>query len=236
MLFQNWSDLFFIHWEYPADLIQNRLPPGIKVDLYQEKAYMAIVPFTMSGLRLAGLPSLSKISNFLELNLRTYVVDEWGKRGVWFFSLDADSWISVKIANYFFHLPYQYSKLCKQFNDGKYYYSCCAYRDVKHEQMSFELDPAPAGTYRLAEPESIEHFLLERYRLFTVKGNGRILTGTINHQPYLFTSAKALNLSTHLFRLNQFEPPNREPDSVLYAPGFEVALNRIVRNSNRDRI
>ena len=53
--------------------------------LIKGQAYMGIVPFYMQGLRPVYCPSVPFISNFPELNLRTYVYDQSGRPGVWFF-------------------------------------------------------------------------------------------------------------------------------------------------------
>ena len=65
----------------------------------------------MRNIRPRCLPAVPGISNFLELNLRTYVYDRAGVPGVWFYSLDANQPLAVAIARRFFHLPYQRAKM-----------------------------------------------------------------------------------------------------------------------------
>lgn len=222
-MYQRWEHLYFLHWEYPASLIQSRLPKGLYVDLYEGKSYMAIVPFSMRSLRLNYLPTFPGISNFIELNLRTYVHDDQGRPGVWFFSLEADSFFSVFIANYFFSLPYQMSKLHFQSYNNRHAYKASAKRDVQKNEMVFEFESN--GHEKLAERGSLESFLVERYRLFTYnQKSGKLLTGCIQHNPYLVSDAKVLEISTHLFKLNSMDPPAIKPCSVLYSPGTNVAV------------
>ena len=105
-MYQRWDDLLFLHWNYDPSAIQNTLPRGLTVDTFEGKAYVGIVPFFMRDVRPSLFPRLPGISDFLELNVRTYVFDEHGTPGVWFYSLDANQWLAVRAARRFFLLPY----------------------------------------------------------------------------------------------------------------------------------
>ena len=96
VMFQKWRELLFLHWEVDPGEIQRTLPSGLQVDTYADKAYVGIVPFYMCEVRPRFCPSLPGLSNFLEINLRTYVYDERGVAGVWFYSLDANCWPIVR--------------------------------------------------------------------------------------------------------------------------------------------
>ncbi len=109
-MFQQWRDLLFLHWEYSAAAIQATLPEGLFVDTFGGKAYLGVVPFFMRNIRPRFLPAVPGISDFMEMNLRTYLHDRAGVPGVWFYSLDANQWLAVKIARRFFHLPYEHAR------------------------------------------------------------------------------------------------------------------------------
>lgn len=104
---QRWSNLLFLHWQVSPELVQSRLPSGLSVDLFGGQAWLGVVPFSMERVRPVGLPPLPRLSWFLELNVRTYVHDQYGNPGVWFFSLDCNLSLAVRIARSFFHLPYE---------------------------------------------------------------------------------------------------------------------------------
>ena len=110
-MYQRWDDLLFLHWSYDPLAIQRTLPRGLTVDTFEGKAYIGIVPFFMRDVRPSFCPRLPGISDFLELNVRTYVYDEHGVPGVWFYSLDANQWLAVRAARRFFCLPYFDSKM-----------------------------------------------------------------------------------------------------------------------------
>lgn len=98
VMFQRWAHLLFLHWSLAPDLVQLTLPHGLQVDTFEGKAWVGIVPFFMRGVRPAGFVSVPGISNFLEMNLRTYVRDEGGRPGIWFYSLDANQALAVCLA------------------------------------------------------------------------------------------------------------------------------------------
>src|ERR1700731_3419183 len=102
---QSWHDLLFAHWPIDAALVRPHIPTPLAIDTFDGQAWIAVVPFRMSGVRLRSIPALPWLSAFPELNVRTYVVAQ-GKPGVWFFSLDAGNPIAVAAARLSFHLPY----------------------------------------------------------------------------------------------------------------------------------
>ncbi len=99
---QTWRDLLFVHWEVPVELLRSLVPPPLSIDVFQGRAYVGLVPFTMHDVRFGPLP----VDDFLETNLRTYVHAE-GVPGVWFFSFDAQSRMAVWGARAFYRLPYR---------------------------------------------------------------------------------------------------------------------------------
>ncbi|HEV8043772.1 MAG TPA: DUF2071 domain-containing protein, partial [Rubrobacter sp.] len=101
----SWRDLLFMHWPVGADVLRLLVPPALSLDTFDGSAWLGVVPFRMIGVRPRFLPSVSPLSNFPEINLRTYVTAE-GKPGIWFFSLDAHNPAAVRLARATFHLPY----------------------------------------------------------------------------------------------------------------------------------
>ena len=101
---QEWNDLAFLHWEIAPAEIRPHLPPGVEVDLFGDTAWIGVVPFDMKGVTLRGCPAPAFISNFPEINVRTYVTVN-GRPGVWFFSLNVPHRLPVFIARKCFHRP-----------------------------------------------------------------------------------------------------------------------------------
>ena len=182
---QRWSDLLFAHWEVaPAD-VQATLPSGLFCDTHEGRAYVGIVPFFMERIRPAFLPPLPWLSWFQELNVRTYVHDEQGRPGVWFYSLDCNQPIAVQVARRFFRLPYFHARMTARRKDGVIEYHC-----QRHGSRDAHYRWTAAGNTKTATLGSLEFFLLERYALFTSDGEGGIYMGRVHHEPYRYGATK----------------------------------------------
>ena len=107
---QHWEELTFIHWRYPADVVQKALPAGLEVETFDGSAWVGLIPFAMR-VRLPGSPSVPWVSEFPETNVRTYVRGPDGERGIWFFSLDAARLGAVVTARTTYRLPYFWSRM-----------------------------------------------------------------------------------------------------------------------------
>src|SRR5882757_5314194 len=186
---QIWHDLLFAHWPVDVAALRPLLPPQLQIDTFGGQAWLAVVPFRMTGVRLRGAPRLPWLSAFPELNVRTYVI-RGGKPGVWFFSLDAGNSLAVAIARAWFHLPYFRARMSCTDREGWIQYG---------SERTHGRAPAATlkGRYRpvgeVLSPKSgtLEHFLTERYCLYAADGRGRIIRCEIHHLPWPLQRAEA---------------------------------------------
>ncbi len=215
ILTQNWDDLFFLHWKYDAAEIQKRLPSGLFVDTFNGDAFLSIIGFRMSNIRLLGLPAVPLLSSLNELNVRTYVRTADGKPGIYFFSLDCDHWLAVKIAQLAFGLKYKHAKI--RFEAAHKQLSCL--RTKETTLANYRWNPQSAPT--TATPGTIEFFLLERYTFFTERKN-RLWAGQVYHPPYVFSSAKLHEYSEAPFLWNQLLPTHSAPHLVHACRGVAI--------------
>jgi uncharacterized protein YqjF (DUF2071 family) len=137
----------------------------------------------MRDLRLAGplgpLSRLARVGNFGEVNVRTYVQGPDGKTGVWFCTLDADQWLSVRVANIAFGLPYRYASTELR-RDG----DTVTWRSQRRgDGARSELVVQPSGIESEAAAVGLEAFLVERYALYT-QAFGRLWRGELSHEPW----------------------------------------------------
>jgi hypothetical protein len=223
VMYQQWRDLLFLHWEYPAAAIQATLPEGLFVDTFGGRAYLGVVPFFMQNIRPRFLPAVPGISNFLELNLRTYVHDRAGVPGVWFYSLDANQWLAVKIARRFFHLPYEHAEMksCRT-ADGRIRYESRRTGDRVNGANCF-FDYAPGAALPPPAPDSLDFFLVERYRLYS-KTPGGLRRGSVFHPPYPLCAAEVAAWDEELLKANGFVPTGRPPDHRIMSRGVDVTI------------
>ncbi len=216
---QRWMDLLFLHWQWSPEDIQSTLPPGLTVDTYQGTAWLGVVPFFMEGVRPVFCPSVPLLSNFLELNVRTYVRDSHGNPGVWFYSLDCNQAVAVQIARRFFHLPYFDAKMKATRRNGRVDYRSQRKNSTDIAGFCYEGGGAPASALQ----GSLEEFLVERYRLFS-KAKGQLYAGEVWHTPYLFSKAATPAWSSLPLTLAGFSAGNRPPDHAIYSKGVDVRV------------
>ena len=223
VMYQQWRDLLFLHWEFPFDQVQATLPEGLYVDTFGGKAYLGIVPFFMRNVRPRILPAVPGLSHFMELNLRTYVHDRYGAPGVWFYSLDANQWLAVQLARRLFHLPYEYAEMESRVSESGAirYRSMRVGRGEKPTECAFNY--APGVELPEAAPGSLEFFLIERYRLYAC-ANGKLRSGAVFHPPYPLCRATLTSWDEHLFTLNGFAATGRLPDHTIMSRGVDVAI------------
>jgi uncharacterized protein len=219
VMLQSWKRLLFLHWRCDPDEIQKHLPAGLVVDCFDGSAWVGIVPFFMESVRLIGCPPLPMVSSFLELNLRTYVTDASNRPGIWFFSLDANQPLAVWAARALFSLPYRHAVM-----RAKHDSDWIEYRSAREDR-----DPVLVYRYRgsrstrEAALESLEFFLIERYRLFAYR-HGQIFSGRVYHTPYQLGTAEVSRYDSRLFELGGLAAPARPPDHIAYSSRVDASI------------
>ena len=185
---QTWHDLLFAHWPIDAGILRETVPPAFDLDVFGGTGWLGIIPFHMTNVAPRGVPSLPWISEFPELNVRTYV--RVGDRpGIYFFSLDAGSVLAVQTARALFNLPYYSAAMTvrPQGDDVEY--------DSRREDRS--LAAVFSATYRAVGPSfpavsgSLEYFLTERYCLYNLNHRGTPYRLEIHHPPWQLQAAEA---------------------------------------------
>ena len=189
---QTWDDLLFAHWRVDPEVLRPRLPTALELDTWEGSAWVGITPFVVTGLRARGTPALPFVSTFRELNVRTYAT-AGGKPGIWFLSLDASSAAAVEAARRTYKLPYFRARITAESRGGSIAYSCARSEGLRPHV--WEGRYRPAGEPR-EEKDGLEHFLTERYCLYT-HDRGRLLRADIHHAPWPLQPAEAeIDLNT----------------------------------------
>lgn len=214
-----WHDLLFAHWAVDAKQLRDRVPKQLELDTYEGQAWLGVVPFRMTGVRPPFVPEFPPLTSFLELNVRTYVVAN-GKPGVWFFSLDAASRLAVRAARWSFHLPYFDAKMSLQKQSNQYMYrSRRTHRNAPPAE--FIGTYGPTGEVFRSEIGSLEHWLTERYCLYSVDRSEKLWRGDIHHVPWPLQPAQA-----HFEKNTMAEPIgfdlSRKPDHLHFAERLDV--------------
>jgi uncharacterized protein YqjF (DUF2071 family) len=208
MMRQSWHDLLFAHWPLDPDVLARRIPAEFNLDLFDGKAWLAVVPFYMTDVAMRGTPALPWISSFPELNVRTYVrVDD--KPGVFFFSLDAGNRLAALAAWWVFRLPYFSADMTAYRSPEEVRYR--SRRRQAERTAEFEAMYRPVGPVFTAREGSLDYFLTERYCLYACDRKTRPYRLEIHHRPWMLQSATAEFFRNTMARVNGIELPNVDP-------------------------
>jgi uncharacterized protein len=229
VMHQKWRDLLFLHWSYDPVKLQKTLPEGLFVDTFDNTAYVGITPFFLFDVRPNFLPSVKAVSNFSEVNVRTYVYDKDGTPGIYFYSLDANQPFAVELAK-FFHLPYFHAEIesHKEGHTDSVFFK--VKRDNSPEGSESEFIYKMIGDEFFAESGTLEFFLTERYYLFTQEQETQQLyKGRVYHMPYPLHFATVLKYDTKLLNLSGFDISALSPDNILASSGVDVDVFKLTR-------
>jgi uncharacterized protein len=188
LMTQSWHNLLFAHWPVDVELLRRRIPLGLPLDLYKGQAWIGVVPFRMTNVAPRFVPALPWVSEFAELNVRTYVTIG-GKPGVYFFSLDAESSLAVGAARSLLHLPYFTARMDVRCEGQRVEYT--SRRAGNGPPAEFGARYEPFGPAFEAEPGTLDYFLTERYCLYNVDANFRAYRLEIHHVPWTLHRAAA---------------------------------------------
>ncbi|MFD2924764.1 YqjF family protein [Halobacillus naozhouensis] len=219
---QKWEHLLFMHLPVPKEVLAQHIPKELEVDTFEGQAWITIIPFMVSDMRLRNLPSIPYLKSYLELNVRTYVRCN-GLSGIYFFSLDADKILAILGAR-LATLPYYYANMTM--NEGRE--DDFHYKSVRKgsTEASFKGSYRPISTYYYPGNDSLSFWLLERYHLWTIK-KGVLFRGDIHHKQWKVHDAKAA--VEGFYTLIPFLPDSISKEKLLfhYASSQRVLIWRI---------
>lgn len=214
-----WCDLLFMHWPVDSASIRSQIPAGLDLDLFEGRAYVAVVPFRMENVGPRGLPAPPLAGAFPELNVRTYVRHQ-GSPGVWFFSLDAADRVAVEGARASFHLPYYHADMAV--SQGS---EIVDYRSDRTDDRGgparFAARYRPTGPVERFEPGSFEVWSTDRQRLFALDRRGRLVRTEVRHAPWPLQPATVrIEMNSMLSAAGLVQPD--EPPHVRFAARLDV--------------
>tara|TARA_B100000676_G_scaffold311245_1_gene380405 strand:+ start:507 stop:1223 length:717 start_codon:yes stop_codon:yes gene_type:complete len=216
VMVQHWSDLVFIHWRYPAEIVQSLLPQGVKVEQFDGSAWVGLIPFHMNDLGFPLLHPLPYVGSFPEVNVRTYV--RYGEySGVWFFSLDINKILPTVTARTIYEIPYCYGNVSHR-KTGNFVTTNVIRKWPKTSASStivIETDEPTDG--------DLERFLTARWGLITKSKRNKFLWAQVHHPPWQLHSARLLHLDDTLVTAAGLPEPEGRPH-VMYSEGVPVRI------------
>ena len=215
---QQWRDLAYLHFPYdPAD-VARLLPAGLEVDTFDGVAWVGLIPFSMKGVGVPGLPPVPYLGSFPEINVRTYVVRN-GIPGVWFFSLDVNRMLPALVARAAYRLPYCWGHASNTLHDDVL--STRVRRRWPHRGADTEIT-VQVGE-EISEQSEFEVFLTARWGLYSRSYGRGLMYAPVDHPRWSLYRAKIIGLNDTLVRAAGL-PESVGPPHCMFSPGVPVRI------------
>lgn len=208
--YQEWNDALFIHFKVDKTLLQDLIPDGLNIDTHEGQAYIPVVAFRMEKIRPRLLPSVSFISNFYEINVRTYI-DMDGKKGVYFLNIEAEKRLSAWVARTLSGLPYEKSTILRT---PQSYINHNRTKDYTL-QAQFNVDD------HITTKSSLDIWLTERYCLYLPQ-NHEMIRYDIHHVEWPLFQVNCNELKLDYQISNKIHLKDNNVHSLHYSPGVQV--------------
>ena len=206
--YQEWNNAIFLHWQVDLETLKEFVPTELEIDLFQGKPWVSVVAFDMEKIRPKNLPPFPPVSNFNEINIRTYVkLDK--KPGVYFLSIEGGKKISCTIARKISELPYRYSKMKRSKGLLK------SYNSKYNDQLTLEYK---VGNSQENKTE-LGKWLTERYALFQ-DTELTINAFEIHHLEWPLNEIQLQKIDLKYTRFRELI--NNTPDCSHYSYGIKV--------------
>lgn len=226
---QSWRDLTFLHWAVDLKEVMHLMPPGVRPDTLNGVTYVGLIPFRMVGAGIGRGPGVPYLGSFLETNVRLYSVDDTGRRGIVFLSLDADRAAVVVGARAAFGLPYRWARMRYQQSGDVHSYDARLRCPGKGAESHIVVR---AGAMR--QSTELDEFLSARWRLH-VRWWGKTLYVPNRHEAWPVHDAEVLALDDQLMAsVGLPDLATRPPDHVAFSPGVRTEFG-FPRDATRPR-
>lgn len=207
--YQEWNNALFLHWEIPHDVLRNSVPLKLNLDNFNGHHYVSLVAFTMQKIKPRNLPAINYISDFDEINLRTYV-DNNGKKGVYFLNIEAGKMLSAIIAKTLSGLPYEKAAIQRTGNNYK----------STNKKKFYDLDIEFESGQELYNKTDLDKWLTERYCLYLDIGN-KLFRYDIHHKEWILKTLKINRLEV-AYKIGDTNLSDQKPTLTHYSDGVKV--------------
>jgi len=210
--YQEWNRALFLHWKVSVEALRPHVPASLEIDLYEGQAWVSLVAFTMERIRPRLLPALSFISDFHEINVRTYVTHH-NKAGVYFLNIEAGKTLSAVVSRALSGLPYEKSEIVRKTEGERHIHRSVLQRKGFYLNADLRLHEA------VENKTAPDNWLTERYCLYQER-NGRLSCYDIHHAewPLRRIQMNDMHLDYRIGALHLQYPA----DLVHYSDGVQV--------------
>ena len=217
---QQWRNLLFLHWPVDPAEVAPFFPPGTRPDVVDGRTYAGLVPFRMRKAGPGERWSVPYVGDFLETNVRLYSIDDAGRHGILFLTLEAERLATVLLARLSLGLPYTWARMREDTGAPRTFTSRRRWPGgsgvaVPRSTITFEVG-------KPTEPVDLEIWLTARWGLHT-RRLGRTWWVPNQHGPWPLRSAEIVALDETLLFATGVRPigPALRP---LFSSGVETTF------------
>lgn len=221
VLRQRWSELAYFHWPYEPAAVQRLLPAGVRVDTFDGAAWVGLIPFEMRNVQFGRTPPMRRLGTFVEVNVRTYVVDTLGRRAVWFFSLDVPRLAAVAVARSVFGLPYFWAHAEHSIDGDRHLYQTQR-RWSTGGPASADIRFRVAAQLADSETGALDHFLYARWGMVAERRQ-QLSYGRVDHPQWPLHRVDGVEIDQTLVEAAGLPTPDGAPHAH-YSPGVDVRI------------
>lgn len=207
--YQEWNQVLFLHWKVPYEDLRNLLPQKLTLDTFDGACYISLVAFSMCRIRPKYFPAIPLISNFHEINLRTYILND-NKPGVYFLNIEAEKSISVFIAKLLSGLPYEKADIHRT---GNVFVS-------NNASKVTSLDTTYTVSEKIKHKSALDRWLTERYSLY-LDLQHHCYRYDIHHEEWPLSEVETIHLNLN-YNLGKIILTDLRPDLAHYSDGVKV--------------
>lgn len=217
-----WERALMIHLEVDADALQRDVP--FELDLWNGRAFVSLVAFTMRGMRsrfggkLAAL-FLRPIATHDFLNLRTYVC-HGNERGIHFLAEWLSNRLAVMIGPSTFGLPYRYGRITYDHDWQEVIVRGRITDAARSVKLAYHAKLIEPRIFTPCVTGSFDEWLMERYTAFN-SASGRKRFFRVWHPPWpqCATEVKLDEISLLTRNWSWFQ--HARLVSANFSPGFD---------------
>jgi uncharacterized protein YqjF (DUF2071 family) len=219
---QQWADLTFVHWPVRPGAVAHLYPRGTRPDVVDGLTYAGLVAFTMGRTSIGTAVPLPYFGAFHETNVRLYSVDDAGRHGVVFRSLETARLAVVPVVRAALGVPYTWARMrITRSGDRVSYDSLRRWpRRGLRSRLAVRIGDAVEAT-------PLETWLTARWGAHTRRA-GCTWWVPNEHGPWPLRSAEVLELHDDLMAAAGV-PLAGEPLRPLYSPGVHARFGRPLR-------
>lgn len=209
--YQEWNKVLFFHWKVPIEILRHCVPSKFNIDSFDGEYYVSLVAFTMQNMRTRNLPPIKLISDFHEINLRTYI-DNDNKKGIYFLTVEAGKYLSTIIAKTLSGLPYEKAEIDR--TDKRYY----SVNNNKYYRLNTKFEVHG----KISNKTDLDTWLTERYCLY-LDNHDKAYRYDIHHKEWKLKNVDIKQFALY-YKIDNLVLCDLQPHLVHYSDGVKVLV------------